>query len=87
MSFLLDTNVISELRKGQGTDPNVVEWFSGVAEEEIHLSVVKHLLMKHSLNSLLQSTLQSRSMIQTTLILEYVMVEILLMTLLNLQVL
>ena len=40
MSFLLDTNVLSELRKGRGANPNVVEWFSGVAEEEIHLSVL-----------------------------------------------
>ena len=40
MSLLLDTNVISELRKGPGADINVVEWFSSVAEEEIHLSVL-----------------------------------------------
>jgi predicted nucleic acid-binding protein len=38
--FLLDTNVISELRKGARADPGVVEWFEGVAEEEIHLSVL-----------------------------------------------
>ena len=40
MSLLLDTNVISELRKGRRADRNVVEWFEGVAEEEIHLSVL-----------------------------------------------
>jgi hypothetical protein len=40
VSVLLDTNVISELRKGRGADPNVAQWFSGVAEEEIHLSVL-----------------------------------------------
>jgi predicted nucleic acid-binding protein len=40
VSFLLDTNVISELRKGVSAHPNVLEWFSGVAEEDIHLSVL-----------------------------------------------
>ena len=40
MSFLLDTNVISELRKGPRADPRVLEWFEGIAEEEIHLSVL-----------------------------------------------
>ena len=40
MSLLLDTNVVSELRKGPRADPNVVDWFEGVGEEEIHLSVL-----------------------------------------------
>jgi predicted nucleic acid-binding protein len=40
VSFLLDTNVISELRKGRRANPNVTEWFAGVAEEDIHLSVL-----------------------------------------------
>ena len=40
MSLLLDTNVISELRKGPRADTSVVEWFDGVTEEEIHLSVL-----------------------------------------------
>ncbi|MGN6588638.1 MAG: type II toxin-antitoxin system VapC family toxin [Solirubrobacterales bacterium] len=40
MSYLLDTNVISELRKGQGADANVTAWFADVAEEEIFLSVL-----------------------------------------------
>ena len=40
MSFLLDTNVISELRKGPRANPHVVAWFMGVTEEEIHLSVL-----------------------------------------------
>lgn len=40
MSFLLDTNVISELRKGDRADPNVASWFANVADEEIFLSVL-----------------------------------------------
>lgn len=40
MSYLLDTNVISELRKGDRADANVTAWFAGVAEEEIFLSLL-----------------------------------------------
>lgn len=40
MSYLLDTNVISELRKGERADNNVSSWFAGLAEEEIYLSVL-----------------------------------------------
>lgn len=40
MSYLLDTNVISELRKGDRANPSVVSWFAGVADEEIFLSVL-----------------------------------------------
>jgi predicted nucleic acid-binding protein len=40
VSVLLDTNVISELRKGPRADSSVVEWFEGLTEEEIHLSVL-----------------------------------------------
>jgi toxin FitB len=40
LSYLLDTNVISELRKGERADANVTAWFADVAEEEIFLSVL-----------------------------------------------
>jgi toxin FitB len=40
LSYLLDANVISELRKGQRADANVTAWFADVAEEEIFLSVL-----------------------------------------------
>jgi predicted nucleic acid-binding protein len=40
VSLLLDTNVVSELRKGRRADTRVVEWFAGIADEEIHLSVL-----------------------------------------------
>jgi toxin FitB len=40
LSYLLDTNVISELRKGERADPSVAAWFTGLAEEEIFLSVL-----------------------------------------------
>ena len=40
MTFLLDTNVLSELRKGERCDPCVAAWFRGVPEDELFLSVL-----------------------------------------------
>ena len=40
MSFLLDTNVISEYRKGAACDPNVAVWFGKVADAQLFLSVL-----------------------------------------------
>jgi len=40
LSYLLDTNVISELRKGKRANADVTAWFADVAEEEIFLSVL-----------------------------------------------
>ena len=40
MSFLIDTNVISELRKGSRCDPSVTSWFEAIHPGEIFLSVL-----------------------------------------------
>lgn len=40
MSYLVDTNVISELRKGRRCDPGVASWFAAAASEEIYLSAL-----------------------------------------------
>ena len=40
MSFLVDTNVISELRKGPRANRSVAAWWSTVLDEEIFLSVL-----------------------------------------------
>lgn len=40
MSLLLDTNVVSELRKAERADTRLLEWFNDVDDEEIHLSVL-----------------------------------------------
>lgn len=40
MSYLIDTNVISELRKGERADPSVTSWFAALADEEVYLSVL-----------------------------------------------
>jgi toxin FitB len=40
LSYLLDTNVISELRKGKRADAKVTAWFGGLSDDEIFLSVL-----------------------------------------------
>ena len=40
MSFLLDTNVVSELRKGKRMQSAVSDWFATVGDEELFLSVL-----------------------------------------------
>jgi len=40
LSYLVDTNVLSELRKGRRCDPNVFRWFSAVSDEDVFLSVL-----------------------------------------------
>ncbi len=40
MSYLIDTNVISELRKGSRCDPLVSRWFESVPDGEVFISVL-----------------------------------------------
>lgn len=40
MSFLVDTNVLSELRKGARADPRVLGWFRSVDDAALYLSVL-----------------------------------------------
>jgi hypothetical protein len=40
LSFLLDTNVVSELRKGPNTHPSVLAWFAPIASDDLWLSVL-----------------------------------------------
>ncbi len=40
MSFLIDTNIISELRKGERCDPGVAAWWTEVAEDDLWLSAL-----------------------------------------------
>ncbi len=40
MSFLIDTNVISEVRKGTRCDPNVAAWYSSIKDSDLYLSAL-----------------------------------------------
>lgn len=38
--FLIDTNIISEVRKAERCDPNVATWYTGVNDDDLYLSVL-----------------------------------------------
>ena len=40
MNYLIDTNIISEIRKGERCDPNVSAWYASVADEDLFLSTL-----------------------------------------------
>ena len=40
VKYLLDTNIISEIRKGRSCHPNVASWYSNLEEESLYLSVL-----------------------------------------------
>jgi toxin FitB len=40
MSYLIDTNIISEIRKGARCDVRVSAWYSSIADEDIFLSTL-----------------------------------------------
>ena len=40
MSYLLDTNVVSEIRKGARADRAVMKWITDINDEDLHLSVL-----------------------------------------------
>lgn len=52
MSYLLDTNVISELRKGERCDPKLAEWFGDLVSEDLFLSVLTIGELRKGIDSL-----------------------------------
>src|SRR5712691_7108117 len=40
MSYLIDTNIISEVRKGEQCNPNVAAWYGSIDDADIYLSVL-----------------------------------------------
>jgi len=38
VNYLIDTNIISEVRKGKRCDPHVAAWYASIADEELFLS-------------------------------------------------
>jgi toxin FitB len=51
VSFLLDTNVVSEAMRPQ-PHPSVLEWLAAVDEDRIHLSVVTLAEIRHGIERL-----------------------------------
>ena len=40
MNYLIDTNIISEVRKGPRCDPNVASWYEKIEDASLYLSVL-----------------------------------------------
>jgi predicted nucleic acid-binding protein len=40
MTYLLDTNIISEVRKGDRCDRNVAAWYASIEDADLYLSVL-----------------------------------------------
>jgi hypothetical protein len=40
VNYLIDTNIISEVRKGKRCNPNVASWYEGIEDESLYLSVL-----------------------------------------------
>jgi predicted nucleic acid-binding protein len=40
VTYLIDTNIISEVRKGERCDANVSAWYASIADEDLFLSVL-----------------------------------------------
>jgi predicted nucleic acid-binding protein len=49
VKFLLDTNVVSEIRKRDRADPNVVHWVTRTAVEDIGTSVLVLAEIRHGI--------------------------------------
>jgi predicted nucleic acid-binding protein len=40
VNYLIDTNIISEVRKGERCDPNVASWYEKIEDASLYLSVL-----------------------------------------------
>jgi toxin FitB len=40
VNYLIDTNIISEVRKGRRCDPNVASWYERIEDASLYLSVL-----------------------------------------------
>lgn len=67
MSFLIDTNVASELRKGDRADANVVAWITGLAEKEIFLSALTLGEIRRGIESVRRRDRKSAAALETWL--------------------
>jgi predicted nucleic acid-binding protein len=68
VKYLVDTNVISEVRKGQRCDKSVAAWWSTVAPEEIFLSVLTIGEIRKGVEKIRRRDARSASTLETWLL-------------------
>ena len=61
MKHLIDTNIISEVRKGPRCDRHVATWFESLADADIYLSVLVVGEIRKASNGLGRTILHKRA--------------------------
>lgn len=67
MMYLLDTNVVSELRKGRRADPNVAAWAGDISSNEMFISVISIMELRMGILSLARKDTQQADMLASWL--------------------
>lgn len=67
MKFLVDTNVLSEVRKGSRCNPGVAEWFRSPSEESIYISVLTIGEVRRGIESVRRRDVVSAAALETWL--------------------
>jgi hypothetical protein len=67
LSYLIDTNVISELRKGGRADSGVKSWFAALADEEVFLSVLTIGEIRRGIESIRRRDLEAAAALDSWL--------------------
>jgi toxin FitB len=67
LSYLIDTNIISELRKGERANPSVVSWFAGLSDDEVFLSVLTLGEIRRGIESLRRRDRKSAGVLESWL--------------------
>ena len=68
MGFLIDTNVLSELRKGSKMDKNVREWFDTIPSDDIYLSTLVVGEIRHGIELLRRRDPKAAARLETWLV-------------------
>ena len=67
MMYLLDTNVVSELRKSSRADTNVVAWARGISSTEMFISVIAIMELRMGILSLARKDTQQADILASWL--------------------
>lgn len=68
MGFLIDTNVLSELRKGSKMDKGVRDWFDAVPSDDIYLSTLVIGEVRHGIELLRRRDQKAAIRLETWLV-------------------
>ena len=65
MRYLIDTNVISELRKGRRCNPGVAAWFADQSSEDLFLSVLTLGEIRRGIENLRRRDMQAGEVLES----------------------